>query len=223
MSEPTAIIVRPLARTGYAQCRQAMQAFTEQRQANTPDEIWLVEHPPVFTQGLAGKPEHLLCPGNIPVINTERGGQVTYHGPGQLVAYTLIDLRRRHLTVKNMVWRLEQALIDALATLGVATQRQDGAPGVYVITPEPHCGSKIAALGLKVRRGCTFHGVAINVAMDLRPFGRINPCGFADLQVTDIRSVLTTLRSENPSSSNPSVDSVAPLAAEHLIAALERS
>ncbi len=182
--------IKPLRQIDYETCRREMQTFTEQRSANTADQIWLVEHPAVFTLGLAGKSEHLLDPGPIPVIKTERGGQVTYHGPGQLVAYTLIDLRRRGLTVKTMVYRLEQALIEVLEQNGIRAERKTGAPGVYVTGHEPHSGSKIAALGLKVRRGCTFHGVALNVAMDLQPFTRINPCGYPGLTVTDMRSVL---------------------------------
>lgn len=182
--------IKPLRQIDYETCRREMQTFTEQRTANTADQIWLVEHPAVFTLGLAGKSEHLLDPGSIPVIKTERGGQVTYHGPGQLVAYTLIDLRRRGLTVKTMVYRLEQALIEVLEQNGIRAERKTGAPGVYVTGHEPHSGSKIAALGLKVRRGCTFHGVALNVAMDLQPFTRINPCGYPGLTVTDMRSVL---------------------------------
>ncbi len=182
--------IKPLRQIDYETCRREMQTFTEQRSVNTADQIWLVEHPAVFTLGLAGKSEHLLDPGPIPVIKTERGGQVTYHGPGQLVAYTLIDLRRRGLTVKTMVYRLEQALIEVLEQNGIRAERKTGAPGVYVTGHEPHSGSKIAALGLKVRRGCTFHGVALNVAMDLQPFTRINPCGYPGLTVTDMRSVL---------------------------------
>ncbi|MGH1361503.1 MAG: lipoyl(octanoyl) transferase LipB [Burkholderiaceae bacterium] len=182
--------IKPLRQIDYETCRREMQTFTEQRSVNTADQIWLVEHPAVFTLGLAGKSEHLLDPGPIPVIKTERGGQVTYHGPGQLVAYTLIDLRRRGLTVKTMVYRLEQALIEVLEQNGIRAERKTGAPGVYVTGHEPHSGSKIAALGLKVRRGCTFHGVALNVAMDLQPFTRINPCGYPGLTVTDMKSVL---------------------------------
>ncbi len=184
------IVIRRLQQIDYQCCREQMRAFTEQRGPDTVDEIWLVEHRPVFTQGLAGKPEHLLDPGDIPVIRTERGGQITYHGPGQLVVYLLIDLRRRALTVKSLVWRLEQGLIDALALLCIASVRRPGAPGVYVAGQGGEAGSKIAALGLKVSRGCTYHGIALNVAMDLQPFSRINPCGYAGLTVTDIRSVL---------------------------------
>jgi lipoyl(octanoyl) transferase len=164
-----------------------MRAFTAQRTADTPDEIWLVEHDPVFTQGLAGKAEHLLDPGSIAVLRTERGGQVTFHGPGQVVAYLMLDLRRRGLGVRDLVCRLEQVVIDLLADLAVRAERHPGAPGVYVSAQSPReAGAKIASLGLKVSRGCTFHGLALNVAMDLAPFGRINPCGQPGLAVTDL-------------------------------------
>lgn len=155
-----------------------MRAFTDTREADTPDELWLLEHPPVFTLGQAGRPEHLLAPGAIPVIQTDRGGQVTYHGPGQLVAYLLLDLRRAGIGVKRLVERLEQAIIDLLAEHGVQAERRANAPGVYV------AGAKIASLGLRVRNGCCYHGLALNVDMDLEPFGRINPCGYAGLTVT---------------------------------------
>lgn len=180
------IRVRPLARSDYPASLQAMRAFTAGRDDRTDDEIWLVEHPPVFTLGLAGKSEHVLTPGEIPVIRTERGGQVTYHGPGQAVAYTLIDLRRRQLTVRGLVERLEQAVIDTCAAQSVVAVRKPGAPGVYVATADGLPGAKIASLGLKVSRGCSFHGVALNVAMDLSPFERINPCGYAGQPVTDL-------------------------------------
>ena len=155
-----------------------MREFTDERDAETPDELWLVEHDPVFTQGLAGKAEHLLAPGDIPVVKTDRGGQVTYHGPGQVVAYPLIDIQRRDLGVRCLVDRLEQAVIDLLAGDGVRSERRAGAPGVYV------GAAKIASIGLKVRRGRTYHGLAFNVAMDLAPFARINPCGFSGLAMT---------------------------------------
>ncbi|WP_081960839.1 lipoyl(octanoyl) transferase LipB [Nitrincola sp. A-D6] len=160
-----------------------MQAFTDQRQAETPDEIWLLQHHPVFTQGQAGKPEHLLNPGDIPVVKSDRGGQVTYHGPGQLMAYLLLDLRRKKLGVRDVVSLMEEAVIALLADHGqVAVARAD-APGVYVD------GCKIASLGLRVRRGCSFHGLALNVDMDLQPFTRINPCGYAGLQMTQLRNL----------------------------------
>jgi lipoyl(octanoyl) transferase len=157
-----------------------MQRFTDARGDDTPDEVWLVEHEPVFTLGQAGRPEHVLLPGDIPVLHVDRGGQVTYHGPGQLVVYPLLDLRRLKIGVRDYVHRIEQAVIDTLACWNIAATRRDGAPGVYVN------GAKIAALGIRVRRGCAFHGLAFNVAMDLEPFRRINPCGYAGLQVTSV-------------------------------------
>jgi lipoyl(octanoyl) transferase len=157
-----------------------MQAFTDARGPDTPDELWLVEHEPVFTLGQAGRPEHVLAAGSIPVVHVDRGGQVTYHGPGQIVAYPLLDLRRLHLGVRELVRRIEQAIIDTLGEWNIQAGRRDGAPGVYVAE------AKIAALGLRVRRGCTFHGLAFNIAMDLEPFRRINPCGYAGLQVTQM-------------------------------------
>jgi len=164
----------------YEPLWRAMQAFTDARSAETPDELWVVEHEPVFTLGQAGKWEHVLLPGDIPVVPVDRGGQVTYHGPGQIVAYPLIDLRRAGLGVREFVQRIEQAIIDTLADWNIIAERKDGAPGVYV------AGAKVAALGLRVRRGCTFHGLAFNVNMDLEPFGRINPCGFQGLRVTQM-------------------------------------
>lgn len=157
-----------------------MQAFTADRDEATPDELWLCEHPPVFTQGLAGKPEHLLRDIGVPVVNIDRGGQITYHGPGQVVCYLLLDLKRRGLTVKTLVNRMEQAIIDLLAEYGVRAERLAGAPGVYV------GGAKIAALGLKVKRNCCYHGLALNVSMDLSPFAAINPCGYAGMAVTQL-------------------------------------
>lgn len=157
-----------------------MQAFTDRRDDGTPDELWVVEHDPVFTLGQAGKPEHVLLPGDIPVLHVDRGGQVTYHGPGQLVVYPLLDLKRLKIGVRDYVCRIEQALIDTLAGWDIAAARREGAPGVYV------GDAKIAALGIRVRRGCTFHGLAFNIAMDLEPFRRINPCGYAGLAVTSV-------------------------------------
>jgi len=159
-----------------------MQRFTNERTEQTADELWLVEHPPVFTQGQAGKAEHLIAPGDIPVVQVDRGGQVTYHGPGQIVAYPLVDIRRLHIGVRDLVRRIEQAVILVLAGYGVCAERRAGAPGVYVQ------GAKIAALGLRVRRGCSFHGLAFNIDMDLEPFQRINPCGFHGLEVTQLVS-----------------------------------
>jgi lipoyl(octanoyl) transferase len=173
-------IVRDLGHRDYAPVWRAMQGFTDARNAGTADEIWLVEHAPVFTLGQAGKPEHVLMPGDIPVLQVDRGGQVTYHGPGQIVAYPLLDLKRLKIGVRDYVCKIEQAIIDTLADWNIHAERRDGAPGVYVN------GAKVAALGIRVRRGCTFHGLAFNIAMDLEPFHRINPCGYAGLQVTSM-------------------------------------
>ncbi len=171
-------ILRRLGRRDYLPVWQQMQAFTDNRDTDTPDELWLVEHPPVFTQGMNGKPEHLLDPGDIPVVPVDRGGQVTYHGPGQVVAYPLLDLRRRGLGVRELVQRLEFGVIDLLAGYGIEAIGRRDAPGVYVD------GRKIASLGLRVRHGCSYHGLSLNVAMDLAPFERINPCGYPGLEVT---------------------------------------
>jgi len=175
--------LRRLGQVDYEPTWRAMQAFTAARGADTPDEIWLLEHPPVFTQGQAGKREHLLADIGIPVVAIDRGGQITYHGPGQVVAYLLIDLKRRGYGVRELVRRMEQAIIDLLAELGIAAERQDGAPGVYV------AGAKIAALGLRVKGGCTYHGLSLNVDLDLAPFDAINPCGYAGLAVTRTRDL----------------------------------
>jgi len=180
------LVVRHLGRQPYEPVWQAMRDFTDRRDQDTIDELWFVEHKPVFTQGLAGKPEHLLNPGNIPVVQTDRGGQITYHGPGQLVAYPLLDLKRRGLGVRCLVNQLEQAVIDVLGARGVCAERLDGAPGVFV------GGAKIASIGLKVRRECTFHGLAFNVDMDLTPFSMINPCGFAGLAMTQLKEYQAT-------------------------------
>jgi lipoyl(octanoyl) transferase len=158
-----------------------MQRFTDGRDRDTPDEVWLVQHPPVFTQGQSGKPEHLLLPGDIPVVQVDRGGQVTYHGPGQLVAYLMLDVRRLGYGVRELVTRIEHSLIDLLASYGVTAAAKPEAPGVYVD------GAKIASLGLRIRNGCSFHGLALNVDMDLDPFKRINPCGYAGLAMTQLR------------------------------------
>lgn len=175
--------VRSLGRLEYVPTWRAMQDFTARRTAETPDEIWLLEHPPVYTQGQAGKPEHLIAETDIPVVPIDRGGQITYHGPGQVVAYVLVDLRRRGYGIRELVARLEQAVIDLLAAQGVAAARLAGAPGVYV------AGAKIAALGLRVKQGCTYHGLALNVDMDLAPFAAINPCGYAGMPVTQCRDL----------------------------------
>ena len=172
--------VRDLGRRAYEPVWHAMQAFTDARDEETHDELWIVEHSPVFTLGQAGKPEHILAAGNIPVLRVDRGGQVTYHGPGQIVAYPLVDLRRLRLGVRELVERIEQAVIDVLADWNIVGERKTGAPGVYV------GGAKVMALGLRVRRGCSFHGLAFNVAMDLEPFQRINPCGYEGLAVTSV-------------------------------------
>ena len=184
------IRLRAFAPTDYLATLASMREFTRTRTAQTDDEIWLVEHPPVFTLGLAAKSEHLLDPGEIPVVATERGGQVTYHGPGQIVAYLLLDLHRRGLKVRDLVCRIEAAVIALLHAHGVAAVRRSGAPGVYLRGPDGSPGAKIAALGIKVSRGCTYHGMALNAAMNLEPFSRINPCGYPGLAVTDLRSLV---------------------------------
>lgn len=170
----------------YADSFAAMRAFTEARDADTVDELWLVEHPPVYTLGLAGDPAHLLRPDSaIPLVKTDRGGQITYHGPGQVVAYLLLDLRRRKLMVREFVHRIEQAVLDTLAAYNLPAQRIAGAPGIY-LSEGPLRGAKIAALGLKIRKGCSYHGVSLNVRMDLQPFLQINPCGYVGLQTVDL-------------------------------------
>ena len=197
--------LRELGRRPYAEVEAAMRAFTRARGADTADELWLVEHDPVFTQGIAGRDEHVLGAGDIPIVRTDRGGQVTYHGPGQVVAYPLVDLQRLGIYVKEYVFRLEEAVLAVLASAGVTGHRVAGAPGIYVrladpfgharLAPaapgaDPFAGlGKIAALGIKVSRHCSYHGVALNVAMDLAPFERINPCGYAGLKTVDLRSL----------------------------------
>jgi lipoyl(octanoyl) transferase len=186
-------IVRWLGRAAYAPMFDAMREFTAARTPDTPDEIWLVEHPPVFTLGLAGNPAHLLqADSGIPLVKVDRGGQITYHGPGQVVAYLLLDLRRRKLMVRELVTRIEQAVIDTLAAYNLASERKAGAPGIYV-APGPfagrHAGAKIAALGLKIRNGCSYHGLSLNVKMDLAPFLAINPCGYAGLETVDMATL----------------------------------
>lgn len=172
--------VRELGRQPYEPVWRAMQRFTDARDESTVDELWLVEHDPVFTLGQAGKPEHVLAAGDIPVVHVDRGGQVTYHGPGQIVAYPLFDLKRLKVGVREYVCRIEQSMIDTMAEWNIHAERKDGAPGVYV------AGAKVGALGIRVRRGCTFHGLAFNIAMDLEPWHRINPCGYQGLQVTTL-------------------------------------
>ncbi len=173
---------RQLGQVAYEPTWQAMIDFTAGRTAETPDELWLCEHPPVYTLGQAGKPEHLLRDNGIPLVKIDRGGQITYHGPGQVVIYLLIDLNRRGLRIKDFVARIEQAIIDLLSKNGVTAKRMDGAPGVYI--DRDGSVAKIAALGLRIRRGCSYHGLSLNVNMDLSPFSAINPCGYAGMAVT---------------------------------------
>lgn len=177
--------VRELGLVDYQPTLDAMRRFTDERDATTPDEIWLLQHPRVFTQGQAGKAEHVLAAGDIPIIQAERGGQVTYHGPGQLVAYLLLDLRRLGLGVRDLVTAMEQALVDLLKEYDLDAAPKPDAPGVYV------AGSKIASLGLRVRRGCSFHGLALNVDMDMEPFQRINPCGYSGLRMVQLRELVS--------------------------------
>lgn len=178
------LVVRHLGLVDYQPTLKAMRRLTTERDGQTPDEIWLLQHPKVFTQGQAGKAEHLLAPGDIPVVQVERGGQVTYHGPGQLVAYLMLDLRRLDLGVRELVTAMEQSLVDLLAGYGIEAAPKADAPGVYV------AGDKIASLGLRVSRGCSFHGLALNVDMDMTPFLRINPCGYAGLKMVQMRDLL---------------------------------
>lgn len=179
-----AVLVRDLGVVDYLPTLEAMRKLTAERDVDTPDEIWLLQHPQVFTQGQAGKAEHVLAAGDIPIVQVERGGQVTYHGPGQLVAYLLLDIRRRGLGVRELVSLMEQALVALLADYGISAAPRPDAPGVYV------GAAKIASLGLRIRRGCSFHGLALNVDMDLEPFRRINPCGYAGLQMTQMQDLL---------------------------------
>lgn len=176
----TAPLLKWLGCVAYEPTWHAMQSFTSQRDEQTRDEIWLLEHDPVFTLGMNGKPEHVLAAGHIPVINIDRGGQVTYHGPGQLIVYPLLELRRYKLGVRDLVMALEHAVINTVAQWDIKAEARRDAPGVYVD------GEKLASIGLRIRRGCCYHGVAFNVAMDLEPFDRINPCGYQGLQVTDL-------------------------------------
>jgi len=176
-------VVRRLGRVDYEPTWRAMQDFTASRAPETPDELWIVEHPPVYTLGQAGKPEHILADVGIPIVRIDRGGQVTYHGPGQVVIYLLLDLARLKIKVRELVTAIEQGVIDFLAAHGVRAERRAGAPGVYV------GDAKIAALGLKIRNGCSYHGLALNVDMDLSPFAAINPCGYAGLKVTQTKNL----------------------------------
>lgn len=182
--------IRFLGRVDYGATWAEMRAFTDARNKETADELWIVEHAPVFTQGIAGKPEHLLFnPRNIPVVKTDRGGQITYHGPGQVLIYVMLDLKRAGYGVRELVMRIENAVIQLLASHGIEAYGKRDAPGVYV-RMQKLCEAKIASLGLKVRNGCTYHGVAFNVDMDLAPFSYINPCGYQGLQVTDLNVTL---------------------------------
>jgi lipoyl(octanoyl) transferase len=176
-------VLRRLGVAEYAPTYEAMQRFTAGRTPDTPDELWIVQHPPVYTVGQAGRPEHFPRDSRIPLVRIDRGGQITYHGPGQAIVYTLLDLSRRGLKVRDLVCRLEQAVIDLLASYNVPAERRAGAPGVYVR------GAKVAALGLRVRRGCSYHGAALNVDMDLAPFAAIDPCGYPGLAVTQCRDL----------------------------------
>ncbi|WP_320726925.1 lipoyl(octanoyl) transferase LipB [Enterobacter sp. 118C5] len=185
------ILVRHLGLQPYEPVSQAMHDFTDSRDDNTPDEIWLVEHLPVFTQGQAGKAEHLLMTGDIPVIQSDRGGQVTYHGPGQQVMYVLLNLKRRKLGVRELVTLLEQTVVNTLAEYGIDAHPRADAPGVYVGE------MKICSLGLRIRKGCSFHGLALNINMDLTPFQRINPCGYAGMEMTQMRQWVDTATPEN--------------------------
>ena len=175
------MIVRHLGLAPYEPTWRAMQEFTATRNETTPDELWLVQHPPVYTLGQAGKPEHLIHATDIPLVKIDRGGQITYHGPGQVVGYLLLDLHRRQLKVREMVSLLEQAIIDCIADYGLDARRKDGAPGVYID------GAKIAALGLRVKNGCSYHGLSLNVDMDLTPFTWINPCGYSGLKTIQLK------------------------------------
>lgn len=197
--------VRNLGRTGYDAVFAQMQSYTVDRDNHSLDELWMTEHDPVFTQGQAGKPEHVLAPGDIPIVQTDRGGQVTYHGPGQIVGYLLFDLKRMGIGVKALVRGIEDAVIQTLSEFDIQGERRDDAPGVYVR------GNKIGALGLRVKRGCSYHGLSLNVDMDLEPFSRINPCGLTDIGVTQIADLC------------PRTDDLMGLTNRHLLSALRQS
>jgi lipoyl(octanoyl) transferase len=184
------IAIRYLGRQDYVPLWHAMQRFTDARTETTADEIWFTEHPPVFTMGLNASDEHLLAPGDIPVVQIDRGGQVTFHGPGQLMIYPLLDLRRSAMGVRTLVTALEQSVVDLAADFGIQAASRADAPGVYV------AGDKLASVGLRIRRGCSFHGMALNVAIDLEPFSRINPCGYAELEMTDLHRLGIDLQLE---------------------------
>lgn len=198
------VIVRHLGRQAYLPIWQAMQDFTDERDENTQDELWVLEHDAVFTQGQAGKAEHILAPGDIPVVQVDRGGQVTYHGPGQLMLYVLLDIKRRKLGVRHLVTALEQAIVNCLAEYQVQAYAKADAPGVYVDE------KKICSVGLRIRKGCSFHGLALNVDMDLGPFQRINPCGYAGLEMIDCQSI------QGPQTLKEAADKVVQHFCEHL-------
>jgi len=198
------ILIRNLGLQPYAPVSQEMHDFTDRRDDDTPDEIWLVEHPPVFTQGQAGKAEHVLAAGDIPVIQSDRGGQVTYHGPGQQVMYVLINLKRRKIGVRELVTLLENTVINTLAQLDIVANARPDAPGVYVD------GKKICSLGLRIRKGCSFHGLALNIDMDLAPFMRINPCGYAGMEMTQVSKLVE----------NASMDKIRTILIWHFLALL---
>lgn len=203
MSQDT-ILIRNLGLQPYDPVSVAMHEFTETRDDSTPDEIWLVEHNPVFTQGQAGKAEHVLSPGDIPVIQSDRGGQVTFHGPGQQVMYILINLKRRKLGVRELVTVMEQTVVDTLAEVGIEARARPDAPGVYAQD------KKICSLGLRIRKGCSFHGLALNIAMDLTPFLRINPCGYAGMEMTQVKDFAP----------DANMDKIRPILISHLLARL---
>ena len=189
--EFSAPLIRELGRVDYTPTFEQMQALTVARDVNSPDEFWLLEHPPVFTLGQAGLESHLLHATSVPLVHTDRGGQITYHGPGQVVIYMLLDLKRRGMMIKEWVRRIEEAIILTLGDYGLQTERHEGAPGIYIGNDgtQTHAGAKIAALGLKVKNGCTYHGLSLNVVMDLSPFLQINPCGYAGLETVDMRTM----------------------------------
>ena len=189
--EFSAPLNRELGRVAYTPTFEQMQALTVARDVNSPDEFWLLEHPPVFTLGQAGLESHLLHATSVPLVHTDRGGQITYHGPGQVVIDMLLDLKRRGMMIKEWVRRIEEAIILTLGDYGLQTERHEGAPGIYIGNDgtQTHAGAKIAALGLKVKNGCTYHGLSLNVAMDLSPFLQINPCGYAGLETVDMRTM----------------------------------
>ena len=190
-TELNAPLIRELGRVEYTPTFEQMQALTVARDVNSPDEFWLLEHPPVFTLGQAGLESHLLHATSVPLVHTDRGGQITYHGPGQVVIYMLLDLKRRGMMIKEWVRRIEEAIILTLGDYGLQTERHEGAPGIYIGNngTQTHAGAKIAALGLKVKNGCTYHGLSLNVVMDLSPFLQINPCGYAGLETVDMRTM----------------------------------